>query len=95
MGELGLKPAEFWDMTYAEFVQMAEGYQRVQKNRYDELLYFAWHIEAFARQKTLPSLESLMRKIDNKQQHRTQTDEEMLAMGKMLNAAFGGEVVEI
>lgn len=57
----------------------------------NEIIYLAWHTEAFARQKTLPPLKSLLQ--DEKPRHE-QTDEEMMAMCKMLNAAFGGEVVD-
>lgn len=33
--------------------------------------------------------------VKNAKQKEPQTDEQMLAMAKMLNAAFGGEVIEI
>jgi len=73
-----------------------DGFQRRHKNHINELLYLAWHTEAFARQKKLPSLDSLLQKNENESgQQRQQTDEEMMNMCKLLNAAFGGEVVEV
>lgn len=91
VGELGLKPHEFWNLTYAEFAGMVSGYQRRQKKHVNELIYLAWHTEMFARQKKLPALRSCLR--DTEERHM-QTDGDMLQMCKILNAAFGGEVVE-
>jgi hypothetical protein len=94
VGELGLNPQEFWDLTYAEFAQLVEGYSCRRQERVNELIYLAWHIEAFHRQPgKLPDLNSLLHEPSKPQ--KQQTEEEMLAMAKMLNAAFGGEVVEI
>ena len=73
-------------------MEMVEGYKRRKKQTFDELVYLAWHTEAFARMKKLPSLNSLIKEEGKK---REQTDEEMMTMAKMLNAAFGGEVVEV
>lgn len=88
INELGLSNNDFWSMTPAELLIKAEGYKRKQKEKYNDLIYLAWHTEAFARTEKLPSLDSLMR------EKHEQTDEEMMAMAKVLNAAFGGEVVE-
>jgi hypothetical protein len=90
---MGLKPCEFWVLTFFELVKMAEGYVKCQKQHYNDLIYLAWHCEAFARTKKLPSLESIMQKT-SVEQHKEQSDDEMLVMAKLLNAAFGGEVVE-
>lgn len=57
------------------------------------MLFLAWHIEALARQKRLPVLSSLIK--DEKPIGRQQSDEEMMNMAKLLNAAFGGEVIEV
>ena len=95
VGTLGIKPSEFWSLTLSELLIMAEGYNRKTKRRSNELISLAWHTEAFARLKKLPSLKSLIKDEDGMAQHREQTDEEMMAMASMLNAAFGGEVVEI
>lgn len=73
---------------------MVDGYMRKQKRRVNELIYLAWHTEIFARQKQLPELKSLLQGEDEKAKHG-QTDDEMMVMCKMLNAAFGGDTVEV
>ncbi|MCR4436644.1 MAG: hypothetical protein QHH06_13165 [Clostridiales bacterium] len=40
---------------------MVEGYADKEAKRLQELLYTAWHIEAFARQKKLPKLEKVLK----------------------------------
>jgi len=40
---------------------MFEGYAESASERRQELLYLAWHIEAFARQKRLPSLKKILK----------------------------------
>ena len=93
MGELELKPREFWVLTYAEFFAMAEGFKRRRIDRQNALIYHAWHCEAFARQKTLPELKNILQKSEST--HRQQTEEEMIAICRMLNAAFGGDEVMV
>lgn len=72
---------------------MADGKIKNQKRKMNEMLFLAWHIEALARQKRLPALSSLAR--EEKTTGRQQSDEEMMNMAKLLNAAFGGEVLEV
>lgn len=92
VGEMRMKPSEFWALTYAEFVEMLNGYIRGNTRRNNDLLYLAWHVALFNRQKTLPSLNSIL--IEDMDSRHEQTDEEMLSMVKILNAALGGKVVE-
>jgi len=89
---MGLRPDEFWKLTYAEFIAMLDGFTRRRTQTNNDLLYVSWHVAAFNRQKTLPSLKSIL--VENPTEHHQQTDEEMLAMIKIINAAFGGKVVE-
>jgi hypothetical protein len=86
-------PEEFWQLTYAEFVAIAEGRIRHEQRKMNEMIFLAWHIEALARQKRLPSLGSLLK--EEKISGRRQSDEEMMSMARLLNAAFGGEVIEV
>lgn len=72
---------------------MADGKIKSQKRKINEMLFLAWHIEALARQKRLPALSNLVK--DEKASGRQQSDEEMMNMAKLLNAAFGGEVLEV
>jgi len=73
---------------------MAKGYVRRATLRRNELIYTAWHAEAFARSKVLPNLDSLIQ-FDYEDTPKVQTEEDMVAMVMLLNAAFGGEVVEV
>ena len=55
----------------------------------------AWHIAMLMRtdpRKRLPKLETLLYR--HKSSRKKQTPEEMLAVVKMLNAAFGGRVIK-
>ena len=88
-----LLPNAFWSLTWAEFYHMAKGYVRRSTQRRNELIFTAWHIEAFARSKVLPKLESLIHYDDAPKEE--QTADEMVAMVMLLNAAYGGEVVEV
>ena len=54
-------------------------------------MYTAWHTAVLSRMKDIPPLRKLLQDEDEKHE---QTDDEMMHMAKMLNAAFGGEVVE-
>lgn len=90
-----MPPEEFWKLTYSEFLLKVDYYARKQQEGFNDLICLAWHVEAFARQKKLPSLDSLLQKNDNKQPHREQTDDEMMAMARLLNAAFGGEEITV
>jgi len=58
----------------------------------NELMSAAWHTAYLSRVKPdkLPSLKDLL----SLEPKKPQTDEEMMAMCKMLNAAFGGKVVK-
>ena len=76
-------------MTLAEFREMVEGYKRRQKRKIDELIYVAWHTAVLSRQKEIPPLSTLLNRIEKKEM----TEQEMFEQVKMLNAAFGGEVV--
>ena len=69
---------------------MAEMWIEKETEHVNDLIYLAWHTAAFERQKKLPELKPLLRKNI---QHKKQTDEEMLAKVKILNTAFGGEVI--
>lgn len=94
VGELELKPSEFWGLTPAEFYYITEGFKRRQTRRLNELMYAAWHAAILPRQKEIPPLNSLLRNYDEEPK-REQTTEEMMAMCRLLNAVFGGEVIEI
>ena len=91
VGELEMSPSDFWQLTPAEFYYIVDGFKRNQKRRVNELLYGAWHTAVLSRMKEIPPLNRLLQDTEEK---KPQTDNEMLAMCKLLNAAYGGEVVE-
>lgn len=89
-------PNEFWKLTLAEFLIMSEGYQRKQIDRAKEIIVLSWNIANFTNAKELPKLDELLDRIDNNSKPKQeQTDDDMLAMVKILNSAYGGEVVEV
>jgi hypothetical protein len=87
-----LKPAEFWELTPAEFYEMAEGHNKRRIMRTNELITLAWNTAAMLRIKEMPELKNILISDVVKE---SQTDDEMLSIVKMLNTAFGGEVLEI
>ena len=93
MGELNLKPWEFWDLTIAEFKSIAEGYMRKQRNELNERIGLAWNIANLVNAAKLPKLEDLL--VSDIKETKKQSTQSMINMAKLLTAAFGGEVVEV
>jgi len=86
-----LKPSEFWELTFAEFSEMCEGYKWRREQQLNDLISHAWHTARLTMwTKEFPKLETLLIRRNSK----PQTAEDMLAVVKILNAAFGGVVVE-
>ena len=56
-----MHPAQIWELTPFELGLLFEGYAEEKEERIQELIYLAWHIEAFARQKRLPSLKKMLK----------------------------------
>ncbi len=81
---------QFWDYTPAEINLLTERYNQNRKQHIDDIIYLAWHVEAFARTKKLPKLKDLIGK--NKKVNKPQTVEQMLNTVKLLNQAFGGRI---
>ena len=80
-------------MTIAEFMEIADGYKWRREQQFDDLVFHAWfNAKLTMWVKELPSLDSLI-KCDN--EPKEQTDDQMLANVKLLNAAFGGKVIEV
>lgn len=79
---MGISPDEFWRLTPFEFNLMAEGFVAREERKTSDLLYLAWHVEAFARAKKLPKLETLMKKRKPKAPKKTYTKEELINIAK-------------
>lgn len=94
-----MKPKDFWELTPAEFAIIADGYIRVAQTQAKEkaknIISLAWYTEALARTKELPKLKGLLEKLDAPDEPKQpQTQDQMMAMCKLLNAAYGGTVIE-
>jgi preprotein translocase subunit Sss1 len=61
---------------------MVEGYADKETKRLQELLYTAWHIEAFARKKKLPRLETVL-----KPRHRRKPEASKPGREELINIA--------
>ena len=73
----------FWDLTPYELGLMFEGYAEKKAEHIKELLYLAWHIEAFARQKRLPKLEKVLRETNKmKKQSKQMSETELIGIAK-------------
>ncbi len=83
----GLTPEQFWTLTPHETYCWIEGRVEADKSGHRENAWLAWHIACFSRQKRLPSLRSIMDKLDAKKQ---QTSADMLKAAEYITAAFGG-----
>lgn len=89
-----MQPDQFWLLTFSEFETMMDGYMRRRKEQINDLLYQAWHTAVFYRCKEMPKLDSIMIG-DEKPAKKRQTDEEMMAKARLLNALFGGTEVTV
>jgi hypothetical protein len=56
-----MQPEDFWNLTPYELSLRLTGYSEEKAEHRQELIYLAWHIEAFARQKRLPGLAKLLK----------------------------------
>lgn len=75
-------PDEFWRLTPFEFNIMAEGFVSKREQKTNDLIYLAWHVEAFSRAKKLPRLEALLKKRKPRAQKKTYTKEELINIAK-------------
>jgi len=97
VGDMGLRPDEFWRLTHAEFFDMYDGWARNLRRRENEIVETAWRVENFRRAgNQFPDLKTLLLDINEKpQEKREQTPEQMIAVFRMINAALGGTEVEM
>jgi len=79
---MGLSPDEFWKLTPYEFNLMIDGFLAREERKTNDILYLAWHVEAFARAKRLPKLQSLLKKRKPKSQNQTLTKEQLIIIAK-------------
>lgn len=78
---MGLDPINAWEYTPYEISLLCEFTISNNKRRVDELLFVAWHTEAFARQKRLPNLDKVIRDA-HKTKRSSKSDEILKAMAR-------------
>jgi hypothetical protein len=90
-----LKPHEFWALTYAEFSDMVDGFNRNKKRRRDELLFTAWHTALYTRLKELPEFNTILNVEEKTPEVTTKEPNHnaMMAMAKALNEKWGGKFI--
>lgn len=79
---MGLSPDEFWKLTPYEFNLMIEGFLAREERKINDILYLAWHVEAFARAKRLPKLQTLLKKRKPKSQKQLLPKEQLIGIAK-------------
>lgn len=88
--KIGVNVAEFWDMTPYILSLIAETYVDRKKEKQELLVTQAWLTACFYRQDKLESLETILDRLDQKEQ----SVDDMLSMVKSMNAMYGGEIIE-
>jgi len=74
---------------------MVDGYMRNERKEHNNRMSLAWHTAAMTFKQEMPSLESLLiLEEDETTPEPVQTVDNMLGVCKMLNAAYGGNVIE-
>lgn len=68
----------FWRLTLREIGVILDAESNRLKREHNERAWLAWHIEALARQKKLPKLDTLM--LVDKKPPRRQTPQELEAV---------------
>jgi hypothetical protein len=86
---MGIRPAEYNDMTPYELNLCISDFNEKRKQEYEEKVALVWLGESLHRRKKLPTLSQL---LEQKEPKKQMTADEMYEKVKMLNAAFGGEV---
>jgi hypothetical protein len=61
---------------------MFAGYAEEKIERRQELLYLAWHVEAFARQKRLPSLKKILKDSGIKKKTNILSTEQLIKIAE-------------
>jgi predicted Co/Zn/Cd cation transporter (cation efflux family) len=85
---IGIKPAEFWDMTPAELEACADGYMESYVDSYRQIIEHAWYVAVLGRAKKIPNINTLTKSIKTKKEkQKKQSAEEIYGA---LIGAFGG-----
>lgn len=79
--QIGIRPNEFWDMTYVELSIMVEANNEIQKREQQKLISQAWYTAVWQRTKTVPNLKDILEDME------TPSDEKIF---KKMNKLGGG-----
>lgn len=60
----GVQPLEFWDLTYREVYNVLKAAARRRREERMLAIFHSWHAAAFERQKRLPDLAGILRKME-------------------------------
>lgn len=90
---MGLKPAEFWQLTPREYERYVEGRERAEIAGWQRSAWEAWHAAMFARAKRLSPwvLRRLIRRLENKPVEPL-TPEQFYAKLRLWHLALGGSL---
>lgn len=86
---MGIDPGTFWGLEPAEFRILQAAYLEKKKHEHEHEISMVYLGAVLHRMKRMPSLKSLLKPVEEK---RKKTAEDMLAVVKQLNQAFGGRV---
>ena len=79
-----LSPTQFWEMTFSEIDVLCD--RKIKNNDDDSKnqIILAWYIEAFARQKKLPKLETLLKtpKVKKVKKENNSTDDDLIELAR-------------
>ncbi len=92
---MGLSPEDFYSRTVYELTVMLKGQNKKKIHDKNKLTYVAYYVALFNRQKKLPSLSDVLDDENRTEEKKEQTPEEILSIIKVLNAALGGDEVQI
>lgn len=84
--QFGLDPLTVGEYTPYELSLLAKQKQKSDQEKFEDLLCLAWHTEAFARQKRLPTLAKVMRDARKKPKKQVSKSDAIL---KAMAAAKG------
>lgn len=99
VGEYEYDPIKFWSLTFAEAFLMIKGRREKEHQAYIDSLNLSVHTAfktaQFMRETKAIHIKDHLYSNKNLEPVKEQTPEQQLAIVKMLNAAMGGEVVEV
>lgn len=89
-----MPPEAFAHATYREVFATVRGASYRRKADLRQAIIGAWHTEAFARQKRLPPLNDILRRLDGPSAIKPMTPKQLRMAGMQIAAAFGGRFVD-